>query len=333
MALLLDDLLDIARITQGKLELKRRRVRLTEVVDAAVEAARPLIESKHHQLTITLPSEEITLNADPLRLSQILSNLLTNAAKYTDPTGHIELVGSLQTGGTLCLSVRDDGIGITRDALARIFQMFAQIDSTAARAEGGLGIGLALVKGLVELHGGRIEAQSDGPGGGSTFTAHLPLTVSALVEAPATGTGTSPDPAIGRRVLVAEDNRDVADTLAMLLDQAGHDVRVAYGGRAALAIAQAFRPEVAILDIGMPSLSGYEVAEELRRQPWGAGIYLVALTGWGGDDDQQRALRAGFNRHLTKPVDPVALDTLLARTAEVRASATNTDLAYGSDRP
>jgi PAS domain S-box-containing protein len=310
MALLLDDLLDIARITQGKLELKAARVKLTDVVDSAVEEVRPLLESKNHQLTVTLPSEELTLNADPLRLSQILSNLLTNAAKYTDPAGHINLSGGVQNG-TLCLSVKDDGIGIAPQALTRIFEMFSQIDGTAARSEGGLGIGLALVKGLLELHCGTIEARSDGLGRGSEFVVRLPLTAATPSEASATEVD-APPVACGRRVMVADDNKDAADALAMLLELSGHEVRVAHRGRAALELAQRFRPDVAIIDIGMPDLSGYEVAKELRRESWGTGICLIALTGWGQDDDRQRAKDAGFDRHMTKPVEAWALEELLS---------------------
>jgi len=310
MALLLDDLLDIARITQGKLELKAERVKLTDVVDSAVEEVRPLLESKNHQLTVTLPSEELTLNADPLRLSQILSNLLTNAAKYTDPAGHINLSGGVQNG-TLCLSVKDDGIGIAPQALTRIFEMFSQIDGTAARSEGGLGIGLALVKGLLDLHSGTIEARSDGLGRGSEFVVRLPLTAATPSEASATEVD-APPVACGRRVMVADDNKDAADALAMLLELSGHEVRVAHRGRAALELAQRFRPDVAIIDIGMPDLSGYDVAKELRRESWGTGICLIALTGWGQDDDRQRAKDAGFDRHMTKPVEAWALEELLS---------------------
>lgn len=311
MALLLDDLLDIARITQGKLELKMARVRLAEIVDAAVEEARPLLDRKHHQLTVTLPSEELILEADPLRLSQILSNLLTNAAKYTDPAGHIELSGEVRNG-TLCLSVKDDGIGIAPQALTRIFEMFSQIDGGSVRAEGGLGIGLALVKGLLELHGGTIEATSNGPGHGSKFVARVPLTASTPTRIRAIGADAPPGAAAGRRVMVADDNSDAADALAILLQLAGHEVRVAHGGRAALAIAQTFRPDVALLDIGMPDLSGYEVAKELRRKPWGAGMCLVALTGRGRDEDRQLAVGAGFDQHLIKPIDAAVLQALLA---------------------
>ena|SRR5579863_7926541 len=309
MALLLDDLLDIARITQGKLELKAERVKLTDVVDSAVEEVRPLLENKNHQLTVTLPSEELTLNADPLRLSQIISNLLTNAAKYTDPAGHIDLSGGVQNG-TLCLSVKDDGIGIAPQALTRIFEMFSQIDGAAARSEGGLGIGLALVKGLLDLHCGTIEARSDGLGRGSEFIVRLPLTAVTPSEASATDVD-APPVARGRRVMVADDNKDAADALAMLLELGGHEVRVAHRGRAALELAQTFRPDVAIIDIGMPDLSGYEVAKELRRESWGTGICLIALTGWGQDDDRQRAKDAGFDRHMTKPVEAWALEELL----------------------
>jgi two-component system, sensor histidine kinase len=308
MALLLDDLLDIARITQGKLELKKTRVTLTDVVESAVEAARPLIDSKQHQFTVTLPPEKLSFEADELRLSQVLSNLLTNAAKYTDPAGHIALSGTVQNG-TLRLSVKDDGIGLSSEALTRIFEMFSQVESAATRSEGGLGIGLALVKGLLDLHGGTIVARSDGPGHGSEFTVRLPLNDPPCLK-PAE-LGGPPAATAAHRVMVADDNKDAADSLAMLLELAGHEVRVARGGRAALSLAQTFRPDVAIIDIGMPDLNGYEVARQLRREPWGTGISLVALTGWGRDDDRQQASDAGFDRHITKPVDPETIDRLL----------------------
>jgi two-component system, sensor histidine kinase len=310
MALLLDDLLDIARITQGKLELKKTRVTLTEVVDSAVEASRPLIDSKNHQLTITLPPEDPVFEADPLRLSQVLCNLLTNAAKYTDPAGHIELSGSLQNE-TLCLSVKDNGIGIAPGALARIFEMFSQLDGASTRSESGLGIGLSLVKGLLELHGGTIEAQSRGPGQGSEFFVRLPLG-SPASRSHQTRDVDAPQDAPARRVMIADDNKDAADALGMLLDLSAHEIRVTYSGRSALMLARTFRPDVAFIDIGMPDLSGYEVAQELRREPWGSGICLIALTGWGQDEDRQRAKDAGFDQHMTKPVDPDALERLLA---------------------
>jgi signal transduction histidine kinase/CheY-like chemotaxis protein len=308
MALLLDDLLDIARITQGKLELKKTRVTLTEVVAAAVEAARPLIDGKKHHLIVTLPDHDLTFEADPLRLAQVFSNLLTNAAKYTDSAGHIELNASAQ-GSALCVRVKDDGIGISPEAQTRIFEMFSQIDGGSSRSDGGLGIGLSLVKGLIKLHGGTVAARSAGLGQGSEFIVHLPL---SPVQSPDARKSEKPRKRTpSRRVMVADDNKDAADSLAMLLEMAEHEVRVAYGGRAALTLADSFRPDVAFIDLGMPDCSGYEVAKALRREPWGIGIRLVALTGWGQDQDRQHSKGAGFDQHLTKPVDPEALDMLV----------------------
>ncbi len=309
MAWLLDDLLDVARITQGKLELKKQPITLNSVVDSAVEAARPLLDRKSHQFTVTLPAETLTLNADPLRLSQVLSNLLTNAAKYTDAGGHITLLGRMESGA-LSLSVKDNGIGIPAESLDGIFAMFSQVEGAATRSEGGLGIGLALVKGLIELHGGTVEAKSEGLGRGSEFIVSLPV---GTVDSSATLSADTAAPAsIGRRVLVADDNQDAADSLAMILEMAGHDVRVVHDGRAALSVAQTFRPDTVLLDIGMPQLNGHEVAQALRQEPWGAGMCLIALTGWGQESDRQQAIDAGFDRHLTKPIDPVELEALLS---------------------
>jgi PAS domain S-box-containing protein len=308
MAFLLDDLLDVARITQGKLDLKKQHITLNSVIDAAVEAARPLLDSKSHQLIVTLPAETVYLDADPLRLSQVVSNLLTNAAKYTDAGGHITLSGYLDNG-LLALAVKDDGIGIPAESLSGIFAMFSQVESAAMRSEGGLGIGLALVNGLTELHGGSIEVRSDGPGHGSEFVVKLPILTGGVIparqlDAPAAEVSRS-------RILVADDNIDAADSLAMILELAGHDVRVAHNGRAALSVAHSFRPHTVLLDIGMPQLNGYEVARALRQEPWGAGITLIALTGWGQESDQLKAMDAGFDRHLTKPVDPETLERLM----------------------
>jgi PAS domain S-box-containing protein len=316
MAWLLDDLLDVARITQGKLELKKERVTLNGMVDAAVEATQPLFDDKKHRLTVNLPVAAPVLHADPLRISQVLSNLLTNAAKYTDPGGHIELSAQVETN-TVRITVTDNGIGIARDGLERIFDMFAQVDASTPRAEGGLGIGLSIVKGLVELHGGSVAADSDGVAQGSRFTVRLPIITGTrgIPEedwAPTGDAATVAPPKRARRVLVADDNRDAADSLAMLLQIDGHDVRVAHGGGAALAIAQAFRPQVALLDIGMPDMTGYEVASALRREDWGKDIYLIALTGWGQEADRRRSREAGFDRHLTKPADPDELKAVLA---------------------
>ena len=262
------------------------------------------------RLAWSTPPEKLTFEADELRLSQVLSNLLSNAAKYTDPAGHIALSGAVQND-TLCLSVKDSGIGLSSEALTRIFEMFSQIESATTRSEGGLG--LALVKGLMDLHGGTIEARSDGPGHGSEFTVRLPLNDPPTLQH--AELGGPPAAAAAHRVMVADDNEDAADSLAMSLELAGREVCVARGGRAALSLAQTFRPDVAIIDIGMPDLNGYEVARQLRGEPWGAEISLVALTGWGRDDDRQQAKDAGFDRHITKPVNPETIDRLLtART-------------------
>jgi PAS domain S-box-containing protein len=308
MAFLLDDLLDVARITQGKLDLKRQHVTLNSVIDSAVEAARPLLDSKSHRLIVTLPPETVYLNADPLRLSQVISNLLTNAAKYTDAGGHITLSGYLDHG-SLALSVKDDGIGIPEESLGAIFAMFSQVEGAAVRSEGGLGIGLALVNGLTALHGGTVAAKSKGLGHGSEFIVKLPILIANVapareVDAPSAGLNRS-------RILVADDNVDAADSLALILEMAGHDVRVAHDGRAALSVAQSFRPDTVLLDIGMPRMNGYEVARALRKEPWGSHITLIALTGWGQEGDRLKAMDAGFDRHLTKPVDPDTLELLI----------------------
>ena len=310
MAWLLDDLLDVARITQGKLELKKRIITLNSVVDSAVEAALPLLESKSHQLTVNLPAEPVTLEADLLRFSQVLSNLLTNAAKYTDPGGRIAVTGRIE-GVMLSLSIKDNGIGIPAESLKGIFAMFSQVAGVSTRSEGGLGIGLALVNGLIELHGGTVEARSAGLGQGSEFIVKVPVAATGVAAAPVAATVT---PArVGRRILVADDNQDAAVSLAMILEMAGHEVRVVHDGRAALSVAQTFRPDTILLDIGMPQLNGYEVAQALRQEPWGAGMHLIALTGWGQESDRQRAIDAGFDRHLTKPVNTDALEAYLAR--------------------
>ncbi len=310
MSSLLDDLLDVARITQGKLELRKEWVRLQTVVETAVEAARPVIDSHYHRLVVDLPEPAPVLEADPLRLAQIISNLLTNAAKYSNDGGEIMLAAQID-GSILEISVTDHGIGIPGEALGSVFEMFAQVQGTPSRSEGGLGIGLSLVKGLVELHNGIISAHSDGPGHGSRFTIKLPC-VPAAGEQQQEDRRVQSEPAAppGRRLLVVDDNRDAADSLGLLLGLDGHDVRVAYAGRQALEIVkEQFRPEIAILDLGLPDLSGYDLARLLRQDPELQRITLVALTGWGQEEHKQRAREAGFDHHLTKPVD---LDRLAA---------------------
>ena len=313
MARLLDDLLDVARITQGKVHLRMQRVDLGTIVDTAVETARPLIAARRHGLTVELPPELPTLDADPVRLAQVLSNLLTNAAKYTDPPGRIVLTASVEDN-VVHISVKDTGIGLSSAVIANIFEMFSQGEDAHGRTEGGLGIGLALVKGLVDLHGGAIEVFSDGPGLGSEFVVTLPCHPPGAAPLGETAAGEATS-VIARKILIADDNQDAANTLAMLLRIAGHDVCTAYGGQSALALASTFQPEFALLDIGMPDLNGYEVAKQLRRTSWGKAAHLIALTGWGQEDDKRRAHAAGFDHHLTKPLDPHQLDQLLSDSA------------------
>ena len=313
MAHLLDDLLDIARVTRGALALKMQAVDLKTIVDTAVESARPQIDAKDHALEMQLPSEPVALQADPIRLTQILTNLLTNAAKYTPPHGQIVL-GARVEPQWLTLFVRDTGIGIGATMLCEVFTMFVQANEPAHSTDGGLGIGLALVKGLVELHGGSIEARSEGPGRGSEFIVSLPRTGNILApsvqEPAAADRGTS----MPRRILIADDNRDGVESLSMLLQLSGHEVFVAYCGVDALESCERLRPDVAVLDIGMGDINGYEVAKRIRAQPWGATIRLIAMTGWGREDDKRAALEAGIDHHLTKPVDLPQLERLVGET-------------------
>jgi CheY-like chemotaxis protein len=278
-----------------------------------VETVRPLLDSKQHQLSIDLPEESMALKVDSLRLSQSLSNLLTNAAKYTDPGGQISLVVRLLPGG-LSMSVKDNGVGFDAHSFTEMFTMFAQVTSAIDRAEGGLGIGLALVRGLIELHGGTVEASSPGLGRGSEFVIHLPRSAVLSVGAPDGAAEMLESATAGNgelKILVADDNRDAADSMTMILKLNGHEVSVAYSGEEALRIARETSPAVMILDIGMPGLSGYEVAAAVRREPWGARILLLAITGWGQAGDKDRARAAGFDHHLTKPVDLDQVQRLL----------------------
>jgi CheY-like chemotaxis protein len=309
MGRLLDDLLDVARITEGKLELKYERVVLSTVVDAAVEAAQPFIDAKRHSLHLAMPREVVEVDCDPVRLAQVFSNLLTNAAKYTTAGGHIELSMRVDAGCVIAV-VRDDGIGLADEALRSVFEMFSQVRDSLSHSEGGLGVGLALAKAVVELHGGSIEARSAGPGRGAEFVVRLPFVAIGRAE-PAAREAVDVARRSGRRILVADDNDDAAQSLAMLLRADGHEVAVVNDGAAALEWATSLQPEIAILDIGMPGLDGYEVAARLRRTDWGRRIRLVALTGWGQEQDKQRAAAAGFDLHVTKPLDPDDLQELV----------------------
>jgi PAS domain S-box-containing protein len=312
MASLLDDLLDISRITRGVLTLKSEAVDLHALMEAAIETAQPSIAARKHAFSVEWPTETIGLSADPLRLTQVIANLLTNAAKYTKTGGHIVL-GARCNQSSIDIYVRDDGIGIAAQMLPRVFDMFSQIDTGHQHADGGIGIGLALVKGFVELHGGTVEAVSAGLDQGSEFMVRLPAYLRTQAPLARTPEKAPPTGSNGtRRVLIADDNRDGAEIMAMLLAHSGFEVQLAHSGPDALAVAEQQRPDIAVLDIGMPGMSGYEVARAIRSQPWGAGITLIAVTGWGQEDDKRKAKDAGFDHHLTKPIDPNALEQLMA---------------------
>lgn len=309
MSLLLEDLLDVSRITRGMLRLRKKSIELAAVIDAAVETSRPLIDAKQHELVIDLPPETIHFEADQLRVAQMVSNLLTNAAKYTDPHGTIRLHCEC-VDENLIISVTDNGIGIRREALNEIFNMFTQVCSAQDRSGGGLGIGLSLTKGLVELHGGTISASSAGPEKGSRFTIRLPM---RAAEQPGTEAGIVVPPkfALARRILIADDNCDASETLAEFLRLQGHEVKAVYDGVAALQEFSVLQPDTVLLDIGMPGLNGNEVAQRIRETPTGQDAMLIAITGWGQDKDKASALSAGFDHHLTKPIDLQRLNLLL----------------------
>jgi signal transduction histidine kinase/ActR/RegA family two-component response regulator len=304
MGLLLDDLLDVSRITRGRLELKKKQVHLASLVATAIETVDPLIKAKGQSLQVSLPSEPIELQVDPLRISQAISNLLNNAAKYTDERGVVKLSARLEATG-LRIAVEDTGVGFEPSAQPKLFEMFSQIESRPERTEGGLGIGLALVKGLITLHGGTAEAASAGPGQGSTFTLRLPAYAVVTGPHPVGAPVAVPLQVTCRigKIIIVDDNRDAAETLGSILSKWGHQVLLAHNGLAALELGARERADAFILDIGMPGLSGYEVARRIRSEPWGSHTLLLAMTGWGQTEDIARAKQAGFDEHLTKPVD------------------------------
>jgi len=318
---LVDDLLDVSRISRGKVTLQKERVSLSSILASATEASRPLIEAEGHRLTVSAPSAPIELDADLTRIAQVLQNLLNNAARYTPPGGHIELSAGIE-GDELALRVRDDGIGIPPELLEHVFEPFAQLDSSLGRAGGGLGIGLTLVQRLVELHGGRARAHSDGPGKGSEFVVWLPVAAQPPTAVrPAPPAAERAEQAGARtalRVLIVDDNRDSADSLAELLRSFGHEVHKAYDGLAGVEAAGSFRPDAALLDIGLPGLDGFEAAREIGKRYPDAGITLIAITGWGQEQDRRRSREAGFAHHLVKPVDAAALRKLLNAIAAAR---------------
>jgi CheY-like chemotaxis protein len=315
---LVDDLLDMSRITNGKIELHRQRVELASVIHAAMETSRPGIESSGHELTVTFPAEPIVIDGDATRLAQVFANLLNNAAKYTPRGGHISLTGE-RRGGVALVRVTDNGIGIPADMLSRVFEMFTQVDRSLEKTHGGLGIGLTLVRRLVGLHGGSVEARSGGPGAGSEFIVSLPVAAAAVADGDAWASAPAPPPAplSLRRILVVDDNQDAAESLAEMLRLRGHHVRTAHDGVAAVEAAAAFLPDIVLLDLGMPRLNGYEAAPRIRER-LGRGARLVALTGWGQPDDRRRAREAGFDHHLVKPVDAAELEAVVGELTSDR---------------
>ncbi|HWM93185.1 MAG TPA: PAS domain S-box protein [Thermoanaerobaculia bacterium] len=308
---LVDDLLDVSRFTRGKIELRRCVVELRPIVEGAVETTRPVLEQREHRITVSLPDEPVRLEADATRIEQVLANLLHNAAKFTDPGGRIDLTAGVE-GGQVVLRVRDNGQGIEPGLLPRIFDLFVQEDRSLARTHGGLGIGLTLVRSLVERHGGTVEAHSPGPGRGSEFVVRLPRLAEPAAQVPLDSPGEEAAGECAARVLLVEDNVDAAEAMAEILKLWGHEVEVAHDGAEAVQSAQARRPDVVLLDIGLPRMDGYQVAAALRRLPGFQGVLIVALTGYGQESDRQRTSRAGFNHHLVKPVDLEELRRLVA---------------------
>jgi signal transduction histidine kinase len=321
MSRLIDDLMDVSRINQGRIELRTECIELVPVLQEAIETTRPLIDEAGHELNLSLPQQPVLVMGDRTRLAQAFMNLLNNAAKYTDRGGRIDLA-MRQEQGEVFVSFKDTGIGIAPDQLAGVFEMFSQVESALSRSRGGLGIGLSLTQRLIHMHGGEVMARSEGPGKGSEFVVRLPLV--GKQGQGATGACAEPliqpgAPGSGLKVLVADDNVDAADTLALLLETMGHTVRQAHDGEAAVRAAAEFLPQLALLDIGMPRMNGYEACRQIRTQPAGKSMTLVAVTGWGQPDDVRNSQQAGFDRHLVKPVDPAALVELIASLGEAAA--------------
>jgi len=319
MVRLVDDLLDVSRITTGKLALKTEVCELHDILRNAVDTARPLIDARRHALSVAEPDESVRIEGDPTRLAQVFANLLNNAANYTEPGGRIELVAAADAQ-TATISVADNGIGIAREMLGPVFQMFAQADESLERVHGGLGVGLTLARHLVELHAGTIEAHSEGIGRGSTFIVRLPRTFATPARPSEQRKPERRTPTTQRRVLIADDNVDFAMSLEAILMALGHDVRVTHDGLAAIAAAEDFAPEIAFIDIGLPGRDGYSVARALRELPETASSTLVAVTGWGQDEDRRRSLEAGFGIHLVKPVEPQQIIDIVDATAAARAA-------------
>jgi signal transduction histidine kinase/CheY-like chemotaxis protein len=305
---LVDDLLEVSRITRGIIEVKKELLDLSAIVKAAVETSRPLLDNLRHEIRLDLQTDQICVAGDPVRLTQVFANLLNNAAKYTNHGGLITIATRCENGEAI-VSVKDNGIGIAANVLNQVFDMFMQVDRSTRRSQGGLGIGLTLVKSLVQMHGGSVEAKSDGPGLGSEFIVRLPLLEAAAMPQE---TQRRIQPLPERRILIVDDSRDGGESLAMLLRVLGAEVALAHSGRQALECVASFQPDVVLLDIGMPGMDGYEVARRIRANPAYRSMQLIALTGWGQDEDRQRSAAAGFNHHLVKPADVDKLRQLLS---------------------
>jgi CheY-like chemotaxis protein len=313
MVRLVDDLLDVARITSGKIQLQKERIDLAAVAVRAIEGARPLIEARRHTLEVSPPEAPVPVEADPVRLAQVLWNLLNNAAKYTPDGGRITL--KVERGDEAVVRIQDTGVGIAPEMLPRVFDLFTQMERTLARAEGGLGVGLTLVRRLAEMHGGTVGAMSAGQGQGSEFVVRLPMLpgeASAARLAKPAQVERRVAPASGRRILVVDDNKDSAETLGRLLRLFGNDVRTGHDGRLALEVAAVFRPDVVILDVGLPGMDGLEVCRRLRARTGDGRPLIVAMTGFGQEEDRRRSEEAGFDAHMVKPLDLEALQELLS---------------------
>jgi len=320
MTRLIDDLMDVSRITSNKLTLRIERVELARVIQEALTASRTFIDESQHKFTLVLPKEPVLLNADLVRMAQVLSNLLINAAKYTNPGGTISLRVERQDGEAV-IRIRDSGIGIPPELLPKIFDMFMQVDRTMTRTHSGLGIGLTLVKRLVEMHGGSVEAWSEGKDKGSEFTIRVPALVDPRSRERDAIPADDSMPKGHRRILIVDDNELSANSLSILLGMAGNETRTAYDGAEAVATAETFRPDVVLLDLGLPLMDGYETCTRIRQQPWGKDILVVALTGWGQAEDRRRSTAAGFDRHIVKPADPVQLMKMLAELEAAKEQA------------
>ncbi len=315
MARLVDDLLDVSRITRGKIQLRLEPVSATALIQRSIETVRTQLAAKSHELHVTLPDEPVRIWADPVRLEQVMNNLLNNAVKYTDKGGRIDVAAEVD-GDDVTIRVKDDGIGIDREMQEAIFGLFTQVDHSLARSQGGLGIGLTLARNLVQMHHGSLVARSDGPGRGSEFVVRLPISKEAIKADVPPPPPPLPTPGASRRVLVVDDNLPSADSLSLIIKLWGHECRVAHAGPDALEEAAVFRPDVILLDIGLPGMDGYQVAQELRGRPGSAEVVLIAMTGYGREEDRRRTREAGFDQHLVKPLDLDDLERLLAHIGE-----------------